>query len=154
MTAPASQPIAARGYLAAGLRDDVSIAKAVRDAAFAALVALGLSFPILLLRTEQNMSNQLVLAPRPSLVVVTCIGVFIGRFIISLFADNVTRLLLIGGAYVLLGDLLRAVEAGIDAFTIGLAVVGIVMLALAVLHRSIPDAVAKGMVVIGAIVAA
>ena len=34
MTAPASQPLAAPGSAAAGLRDDVSIAKAGRDAAF------------------------------------------------------------------------------------------------------------------------
>jgi branched-chain amino acid transport system permease protein len=154
MTVPASEPVAARVPAAASLlRDDVSIAKALRDAGFAALVTLGLSFPILLLRTDQNMSNQLVLTPRPGLVVVTCLGVFIGRFIISLFADTMTRLLLIGGAYVLLGDLLRAASAGVDSFTIGLLVVGLMMLALAVLHRSITDGVAKAMVVLGAIVA-
>ena len=37
--------------------------RAVKDAVGAALLALGLSVPILALRTEQNMANQLVLQP-------------------------------------------------------------------------------------------
>ena len=37
---------------------------ALKDALGAALLALGLSVPILALRTEQNMSNELVLQPR------------------------------------------------------------------------------------------
>jgi branched-chain amino acid transport system permease protein len=40
------------------------IAAALKDASGAALLALGLAVPILALRTEQNMSNELILQPR------------------------------------------------------------------------------------------
>src|SRR5262249_27154781 len=51
MAVLASSPPTARKTLAA----------AVKDALLAALLALGLAVPILALRTEQNMSNELVL---------------------------------------------------------------------------------------------
>ncbi len=53
--------------------------KAIREAGFAALVMLGLSFPIVALRTEQNMANELVLAPRWSWCSSPASAVFIAR---------------------------------------------------------------------------
>ena len=41
-----------------------TIIAALKDALGTALVALGLAVPILALRTEQNISNELILQPR------------------------------------------------------------------------------------------
>jgi branched-chain amino acid transport system permease protein len=47
-----------------------TIAAALLDAAKTALLALGLCIPIILLRTDQNISNELVLYPRVELVAI------------------------------------------------------------------------------------
>ncbi len=52
---------------------------AVRDASKTALLTLGLSVPLLALRTEQNMSNQLVLQPRWGLVAIAVAIAFAAR---------------------------------------------------------------------------
>ena len=54
---------------------------ALRDAGFAALVTLGLSIPILLFETHQDMSNSLVVQPRWSWPVVACAAVFAARML-------------------------------------------------------------------------
>ncbi|MHB2168779.1 high-affinity branched-chain amino acid ABC transporter permease LivM [Alsobacter sp. R-9] len=65
---------------------------AVKDAGFAALVMLGLCFPIVALQTVQNMANELVLEPRPLLVLVMCAVVFVGRLgITALQARKASR---------------------------------------------------------------
>jgi branched-chain amino acid transport system permease protein len=56
---------------------------ALKDAAIAALVMLGLCVPIVALRTEQNMNNQLVLEPRWGLVAILCGLVFVGRLALT-----------------------------------------------------------------------
>ncbi|MEN9709024.1 MAG: hypothetical protein RIQ68_1432, partial [Pseudomonadota bacterium] len=43
------------------MRTQMSILSALRESAFAALVAAGLAFPILALGTEMDQSNRLVL---------------------------------------------------------------------------------------------
>jgi branched-chain amino acid transport system permease protein len=63
-----------------------SMRDALKDAARWALVALGLSFPLLAFRTDQNLSLQTDLEPRPLLVVVTVGIVFIGRLLWRLYA--------------------------------------------------------------------
>jgi branched-chain amino acid transport system permease protein len=57
------------------------LATALRDAAAAALLALGLSFPILALRTDQNINNQLVLEGRWGYVAVACALAFAARLL-------------------------------------------------------------------------
>ena len=64
------------------------VQRAFKDAFIAALVMLGLSVPILALRTEQNMSNEVILIPRPWLVVICCLIVFVGRLLLGLFVFN------------------------------------------------------------------
>lgn len=64
------------------------VERAFKDAFIAALVMLGLSVPILALRTEQNMSNEVILIPRPWLVVICCLIVFVGRLLLGLFVFN------------------------------------------------------------------
>nr|WP_244642192.1 high-affinity branched-chain amino acid ABC transporter permease LivM [Chelatococcus reniformis] len=59
------------------------MAAALKDAALAALVMLGLSFPILLLRSDVGSNNELVLTPRVPLVVAACAIVFFGRLAIA-----------------------------------------------------------------------
>jgi branched-chain amino acid transport system permease protein len=59
---------------------------AVKDAAGTALLALGLSVPILALRTEQNIANQLVLQPRWGYVAVAVALAFAGRLLYLLAA--------------------------------------------------------------------
>ena len=75
--------MAARQDASAADRPAFDLAAAVRDAGFAALVMLGLSVPILALRSEQNMSNQLVLAQRWDSVALACILVFFGRIAVA-----------------------------------------------------------------------
>ncbi|MFT0893265.1 high-affinity branched-chain amino acid ABC transporter permease LivM [Pseudochelatococcus sp. G4_1912] len=62
-----------------------TLARALREAAFAALVMLGLAIPILLFRTEQGAGLQLILTPRVGLVAVMCALVFVARFLVSLY---------------------------------------------------------------------
>jgi branched-chain amino acid transport system permease protein len=56
-----------------------TVAAAIKDASGTALLALGLSFPILALRTEQNMANQLVLDERWGYVAVAVLLAFLAR---------------------------------------------------------------------------
>jgi branched-chain amino acid transport system permease protein len=56
---------------------------AFKEAVFAALITLGLCIPIVALQTVQNMSNELVLEPRPRLVLALCAIAFFGRLAIT-----------------------------------------------------------------------
>ena len=58
-----------------------TIAAALKDASGTALLALGLSFPILALRTDQNMANQLVLDQRWGYVAVAVALAFLARLL-------------------------------------------------------------------------
>jgi branched-chain amino acid transport system permease protein len=71
-----SEPIASAGARTAPRLDVVS---AVKEEGFAALVTLGLSFPILALRAESDMSNRLILIQRWSWPIVAAAIVFVGR---------------------------------------------------------------------------
>src|SRR6185295_20137474 len=62
------------------------IAAALKDALGAALLALGLAVPILALRTEQNMSNELILQPRWRYVAIAVVGAFSARLVYLLLA--------------------------------------------------------------------
>ncbi len=57
----------------------VSMREVVKDAGVWALVTLGLSFPIVLLRTDRDFANRIVLNPRPWLVAGLVLAVFVGR---------------------------------------------------------------------------
>ena len=57
------------------------IAAALKDALGAALLALGLAVPILALRTEQNMSNELILQPRWGYVAIAVALAFAARLL-------------------------------------------------------------------------
>jgi branched-chain amino acid transport system permease protein len=61
------------------------LAGALKDAAVAAFVALGLFSLVLGLRTEQGPTGQLILLPRPELLVVAVALVFAGRFAVAIF---------------------------------------------------------------------
>jgi branched-chain amino acid transport system permease protein len=67
------------------------IAAALKDALGAALLALGLSVPILALRTEQNMSNELILQPRWGYVAVAVGLAFAARLLYLLAPSLPTR---------------------------------------------------------------
>src|SRR5262245_35391988 len=58
----------------------VSIGKAALDAGMWALVALGLAFPIILFRSDRDISNSLVLHARPLAFFGTGLVVFAARF--------------------------------------------------------------------------
>ena len=60
------------------------IPAALKEAAFAALVTLGLCFPIIAYGTRQNIENVLVLDPRWDAVAWAVAIVFLGRFVIEL----------------------------------------------------------------------
>ena len=59
------------------------ITAALKEALGAALLALGLSVPILALRTEQDISNQLMLQPRWDYVAIAVLAAFFGRLALS-----------------------------------------------------------------------
>src|SRR5450755_3477587 len=61
---------------------------AFKEAGFAALVTLGLSFPILALRAESDMSNTLVLIQRWSWPLTAAVLVFIGLFLVLFLQPN------------------------------------------------------------------
>src|SRR5215471_13156401 len=52
---------------------------AIKDALGAALLALGLAVPVLALRTEQNISNELILQPRWGYVAIAVVLAFLAR---------------------------------------------------------------------------
>lgn len=62
------------------------LAGAARDAVKTALLTLGLAIPIIALRTEQNMANQLILLPRWGLVAALVALAFGARFVYLLAA--------------------------------------------------------------------
>jgi branched-chain amino acid transport system permease protein len=57
---------------------------AIKDAAFAAMIMLGLCVPLVAYGTRQNINNELVLDPRWDAVGWAVAIVFVGRFLISL----------------------------------------------------------------------
>ena len=80
MQMQATKPVAAASATAVPATPGFDIAKAVKDAGFAALVTLGLSFPILAFGTRQDMSNALVVEPRWSWAIWAGVAVFVARF--------------------------------------------------------------------------
>jgi branched-chain amino acid transport system permease protein len=64
-----------------GSTQSPQIGAAILDAAKAGLLALGLAIPILALRTETNMENQLVLQERWDYVAIAVAVAFAGRFL-------------------------------------------------------------------------
>ncbi len=68
----------------AGLADDaatVTFGTTFTSGLWAALLTFGLAVPILALRTDQNMSNQLILVPRWNYVVVAVLAIFALSFL-------------------------------------------------------------------------
>ena len=64
------------------------LAAAVTDALGSALVALGLAVPILALRTEQDIANELILQPRWGYVVIAVAGAFAARLTYLLWTSS------------------------------------------------------------------
>jgi branched-chain amino acid transport system permease protein len=62
----------------------LDMAAAMKDAAFAAMIMLGLCIPLVAYGTRQNINNELVLDPRWDAVGWAVAIVFVGRFLISL----------------------------------------------------------------------
>jgi branched-chain amino acid transport system permease protein len=62
------------------------VTAAFKEALGAALLALGLSVPILALRTEQDISNRLVLQPRWNYVAIAVLAAFFGRLLYLAYA--------------------------------------------------------------------
>jgi branched-chain amino acid transport system permease protein len=70
------------------MRAQMSLLSALRESAFAGLVAAGLAFPILALGTEMNQSNRLVLEQRWSWMLIAAGLVFVGRFLVLMFSQG------------------------------------------------------------------
>jgi len=64
----------------------ISMPEILKDAALWALVALGLSFPMLAFRTERNLALETALEPRALLVAITVAAAFFGRLLWRLYA--------------------------------------------------------------------
>jgi branched-chain amino acid transport system permease protein len=121
-------------------RDPVTLGSALKAAGFAALVTLGLCYPIVALRTEQNMANELVLSQRWSWVFVACAGVFLARLVLSLVANPLARGALILGSFTLLGGLARAFQAALDGFSLGVLIVGVALIVFGLVWQRRADA--------------
>ncbi|MBX9761057.1 MAG: DUF3382 domain-containing protein, partial [Beijerinckiaceae bacterium] len=78
------------------------MARALREASFAGLIAAILSFPILAIRVESDMNNRLVLEERWHFLGVAALAIFIARFLASMLDDWRARGLAIAGAWGLL----------------------------------------------------
>jgi branched-chain amino acid transport system permease protein len=74
-----AQKLVAAGGVGAG------VTTMLKDAIIAALLTLGLCFPIVALHAESDNDGQLYLIPRPLLVAVICGLVFVGRLGMSLY---------------------------------------------------------------------
>lgn len=61
---------------------------ALKQAGFAALITLGLAFPIVAFRTVPNEYNKLILTERWGLVAILCAAAFLIRLAISLYPTN------------------------------------------------------------------
>jgi branched-chain amino acid transport system permease protein len=85
MSAPAETTAAVTPAPAAAKAASVDLLSALKDAALAALVVFGLCVPIVALRTDQNMNNELVLEPRWGLVAILCAITFVGRLLLTFF---------------------------------------------------------------------
>jgi len=66
----------------------ISWSGALRKSAFAALVTLGLCFPVVAFRTEVDISNRLMILPRWGLVLTFVAIAFFGRLLIALVAER------------------------------------------------------------------
>ena len=94
--APVGEPLLQQSFLASALK----------DAAIAAAVTAGLCFPIVVLRTDVDMNNQLVIEPRWSWMAIAVVAVFVGRMLCACLADWRPRALAVGGSWGLLWGLL------------------------------------------------
>ncbi|MDP2803704.1 MAG: high-affinity branched-chain amino acid ABC transporter permease LivM [Phreatobacter sp.] len=61
------------------------VARAAREALFAAIIALGVFGPLLAFRTTQDMQNRLIVETRYGLIAIVVLLVFAGRFLLSLW---------------------------------------------------------------------
>jgi branched-chain amino acid transport system permease protein len=106
-----------------------SFATAMKDASIAAAITAGLCFPIVALRTSENMNNRLVIQQRWSWMAIAVVAVFAGRLLASCLADWRPRAAAIAGSWTMLWGLVLAFGtndfqgAGLR-FIIGAAMVG------------------------------
>ena len=103
------------------------LARALVDAGFAALVTFGLSFPILALRTEQDMQNRLVVEQRWSWAIGAVVAVFCARLLAGLLGDWRARALAIPGALIFVYGVHLALTSG-PANGLGIAAFGLALL--------------------------
>jgi branched-chain amino acid transport system permease protein len=84
-------PIRADAAFAGEVPATFDAAKALKDAFWASVVALGLFGLIIGLKTDQTLNNQMVLKPRLGLLFTMVAAVFIGSFVRSWFMWNRAR---------------------------------------------------------------
>ncbi|PTM52327.1 general L-amino acid ABC transporter membrane protein [Phreatobacter oligotrophus] len=63
-----------------------AVARAMKDALFAALVAAGVFGPLLAFKTTQDMQNRLIVEPRWDLLAIVVLIVWAGRFLLSFWS--------------------------------------------------------------------
>jgi branched-chain amino acid transport system permease protein len=73
---------------AAGAPSRVDLAATLKEAGLAALIAFGLSVPILAFRTDQGQANELILRPRWGLVALVCALALATRLFAHAFASH------------------------------------------------------------------
>ena len=73
-------------------RSRAALSQALKGAAFTALITLGLAFPIIALRTEQDQLNNLILIERWGLVGGLVAAAFVGRLAWSLYGGRLPAL--------------------------------------------------------------
>lgn len=126
------------------LREALDWRRALREAALAGLVTAGLSFPILALGTQMDMSNRLVLEQRWSWLVMAGCLVFLGRLAALLLEDWRARLLAVPGAIPFVGGAALLFETQRIAHALGWMAIGAAMVVAGcalefVLRRRLPE---------------
>jgi branched-chain amino acid transport system permease protein len=77
--------------LAAAQTSGDAVALALREAFFAAIIAVAMFGPLIGIETVQNMNNQLVYVTRPWLLAIVVAIVAVGRFLLALFVRPYLR---------------------------------------------------------------
>jgi len=106
------------------------LAPALKDASIAAGITAVLCFPIVALRTYEDMNNRLVIESRWSWMAIAVFAVFTGRFIAACFADWRPRALAVAGSWAIFWVIVLAFGGSSDTkgatlrLVIGLAMIG------------------------------
>jgi branched-chain amino acid transport system permease protein len=123
-----SGPLRPDAAAASEISETFDFAGALREAFWAGVVALGLFGLIIGLKTDQALSNEIVLKPRPGLLAAIVAAVVIGSFLRSWFAWNGARAAAHRAASGSRIDMHKVEQIGLPTFVAFLAVFPVIVI--------------------------